>query len=263
MTNTDPTDGGGGRHSPNNGRAFDIPTMSYLPNGKIDDGPLATDRPHTATAQAFYRLKWFGMETTLGATQAMFEGTPVSTCLPVVGTSSACQWAEGRGNFVKFTRDAATGNFVSAGVVKNARSDAYFQTDFNLSHQIKVSKTNEARRLVFEASIFNLFNQRSAVGYYQFAIPTNLIIPSRTRAFPTDPGTDWLKVMSGYNYVDALNATGAFAGTVPNTCTVSPSCPTGTTQTKIQAPLTLASRYGLPQVFQGARNMRLAIRFTF
>jgi outer membrane receptor protein involved in Fe transport len=263
LTNTDPTDGGGGRHSPNNGRAFDIPTMTYLPSGKIDDGPLATDRPHTASAQAFYRLKWWGMETTLGATQAMFQGTPLSTCLPVVGTSSACQYAEGRGNFVTFTRDAA-GNFVSGGVVKGARGDAYFQTDFNLTQQIHVSKTNEARRLVFEASIFNLLNQRNATGYYLFATPANLIIPSRTRAFPTDPGTDWLKVTSGYNYVDALNGTGAFAGTVPNTCTINlTTCLTGTTQTVIQAPLTLASRYGMPQVFQGARNMRLAIRFVF
>ena len=47
LTNTDPTDGGGGRHAPNNGRAFDLPTMTYLPSGKIDDGPLATDRPNT------------------------------------------------------------------------------------------------------------------------------------------------------------------------------------------------------------------------
>src|SRR5207253_9610771 len=31
LTNSDPTDGNGGRHSPNNHRAFDIPTMTYLP----------------------------------------------------------------------------------------------------------------------------------------------------------------------------------------------------------------------------------------
>jgi hypothetical protein len=54
---------------------------------------------------------------------------------------------------------------------------------------------------------------------------------------------DWAKVMSAYNYVDALNGTGAFVG--------------------VQSKLTLASRYGLPQVFQGARNFRLAVRFTF
>ncbi len=49
--------------------------------------------------------------------------------------------------------------------------------------------------------------------------------------------------MHAYNYVDAVNAGGAFTG--------------------VQTPLTLASRYGLPQVFQMARNIRLALRFTF
>ena len=49
LTNSDPTDGTFGRHAPNNSRLFDLPTMTYLPSGKIDDGPLSTDRPHTAT----------------------------------------------------------------------------------------------------------------------------------------------------------------------------------------------------------------------
>ena len=45
------------------------------------------------------------METLFGFTQAAYQGSPISACLPVVGSSSACQWAEGRGNFVNFTRD--------------------------------------------------------------------------------------------------------------------------------------------------------------
>jgi len=247
LTNTDPTDGGGGRHSPNNHRAFDIPTMTYLPNGQIDDGPLSTDRPNTAKGFGSYRLKWLKMETNFGVQQAAYQGTPISTCLPVVGTSSACQWAEGRGNFVKFSR-AANGDLVKGDVVKNARTDAYFQTDLTVRHEIP---TSEKTRLSFEANIANLFNQRAAVAFYEFAIPTNLINPARASRFPGDLGVDWAKVMKGYNYVDALNATGAFAGNVPGTTT------------SIQAPLTLASRYGLPQVFQGARNIRLALRFTF
>ena len=98
-------------------------------------------------------------------------------------------------------------------------------------------------RLPFEANVANLFNQRAAVAFYEFAMPTNLINPSRPSRFPGDLGVDWAKVMKGYNYVDALNATGAFAG--------------------VQAKTTLASRYGMPQVFQQARNLRLALRFTF
>jgi hypothetical protein len=242
LTNTDPTDGGGGRHSPNISRAFDIPTMTYLPSGQIDEGPLSTDRPHTAKAYGFYRLRWAGMETLLGVTQAAYQGTPISTCLPVVGTSSACQWAEGRGNFVKFTR-AANGDFQKGDVVNDARTDNFLQTDLSVRHELRVSKDRENLRMTFEVLASNLFNQRAGVSYYEFATPTNMINPSRPKRFPGDLGVDWAKVMKGYNYVDALNGTGAFAG--------------------VQAPLTLASRQGLPQVFQTARNLRLAVRFTF
>src|SRR5262249_27561066 len=131
LTNTDPTDGGGGRHSPNNGRAFDIPTMTYLPSGKIDDGPLSSDRPHTPKVYGYYRLPWWkGQETTLGFPQAAFQGTPIDTCLPVVGSSSACQWAEGRGNFAKLHRDPTTGDIVKDGVEHDVRTAPFFQTDF-------------------------------------------------------------------------------------------------------------------------------------
>lgn len=234
LTNSDPTDGAGGRHSPNNGRAFDIPTMTYLPSGKIDDGPLSTDRPHTATMFGYYRLKWLGMETDLGFTQSAFQGTPLSTCIPVIGSSSACQWGSGRGNFDVLSRDAS-GNIVKSGQTNGARTEPYFQTDFSFTHTLHVSKTNESRTLQFEANIFNLLNQRAAVAYYQFAIPTSFLAPSRASRFTGDPKFDWGKLMNGYDYIAELN-----------------------TESK-----TMASRYGMPQVFQPARNMRLAIRFTF
>ncbi|HZT38414.1 MAG TPA: TonB-dependent receptor [Bryobacteraceae bacterium] len=239
LTNTDPTDGGGGRHSPNNNRAFDLPTMTYTPSGKIDDGPLSTDRPHTGKVFGYYSQRWLHMETLFGIVQSAFQGTPISTCLPVVGTSSACQWAEGRGNFVQFSR-AANGDFVVDRIVHDARSDNYFQTDLSIRHEIPVS---ESKRISFEANIANLFNQRAAVAYTESALAANYISPSRASRFPGDPKVDWGKIMRPYNYVDAVNATGAFAG--------------------VQTPLTLASRYGLPSVFQMARNIRLALRFTF
>jgi hypothetical protein len=243
LTNTDPTDGNGGRHSPNNGRAFDLPTQTYLPSGKIDDGPLSTDRPHTAKLFGFYRLPWLGQETTFGVSQAFYQGTPITTCLPVVGTSSACQWANGRGNFASLSRDPATGNILQSGVVNDARTSPYLQTDFQLTHEIKVSKTHENYRLKLGGNIYNVFNQHSATAYYQFAIPANLITPSRPQRFSGDPGVDWGLVMNGYNYIDALNATGKFAGSY--------------------SPLTLASRYGKPQVFETARQIRLEARFSF
>jgi hypothetical protein len=247
LVNTDPTDGTFGRHSPNNSRLFDLPSMTYLPSGKIDDGPLATDRPHTATGYGYYILRWHHMETDLGVIQTAFQGTPISSCLPVVGSSSACQWAEGRGDFVKLSR-ASSGDIVKGDVVHDARTDPLIQTDFNIRHDIIVK---EGQRISFEANFFNIFNQRATTAYYEFMVPTNFVTPNRASRFPGDPLLDWGKVMTGYNYVDAMNATGAFAGNVPGT------------STKIQQPLTLASRYGMPNLFQPARSIRLALRFTF
>jgi outer membrane receptor protein involved in Fe transport len=239
LTNTDPTDGSGGRHSPNNHRGFDIPTMTYLPNGQIDDGPLSTDRPHTASLYGYYTLRWAGMRTNLGFTQSLYQGSAISTCLPVIGTSSACQWAEGRGNFVKLTR-AANGDIVKGDVVQDARSDPFFQTDINLHHEIVV---RENRRIGFEANLINLFNHRASVAYSEFAVPNLLINPTRPKRFSGDLGVDWAKVMKPYNYIDALNGAGAFAG--------------------VQTKLTMASFYGMPNVFQQARTIRLAMRFVF
>jgi outer membrane receptor protein involved in Fe transport len=243
LTNSDPTDGTFGRHAPNNSRLFDLPTMTYLPSGKIDDGPLSTDRPHTATGLLYYVLRWGPhdkkMETHLGFTQFAFQGTPINSCLPVIGSSSACQWAEGRGNFVQLSR-AANGDIVPGTVVHDARTDPLIQTDFNFRHEIPFQ---ERYRLSFEAALVNLFNQRATEAVYEFMVPTNFVSPSRAVRFPGDPGRDWGKLMNGYNYIDALNGTGAFAG--------------------VQSKLTLASRYGMPNLFQQARNIRLSVRFTF
>jgi hypothetical protein len=270
LTNTDPTDGGGGRHNPNNTRLFDLPNMTYLPNGKIDDGPLSTDRPNTAKLYGYYPLKWLGMVTNFGVIQSAFEGTPINTCLPVIGTSSACAWAEGRGNLAHFTRTPGNyqpkpqclaigpgcpavqplpqcltcGNFVAAGITQNARTDPYFQTDFVVTHRFKLT---ERYSMAFEGNVYNIFNQHAAVAFNENvnASSRQLVSPSRATRFSGDPGLNWAQIMSPYNYVDAVNHTGAFAPTE-----------TGT-------PMTLANRYGMPVVFQTARQLRLAVHFIF
>ena len=48
--------------APDNGRAFDLPSMVYDPSGKVDDGPLSTDRPNTAKAFGYIPLHWLGMK---------------------------------------------------------------------------------------------------------------------------------------------------------------------------------------------------------
>jgi len=106
-----------------------------------------------------------------------------------------------------------------------------------------------------EGNAYNVFNQHAATAYYQFVTPANLVSPARLRRFSGDPGVDWNTVMTGYNYVDALNGTGAFAGTITQVGATGP--------TTVQPPLTLASRYGQPVLYQSARQIRLAVRFVF
>jgi hypothetical protein len=117
-----------------------------------------------------------------------------------------------------------------------------------------VNKARENQRLAFEINIANLFNQHAAVAFQEGPVAgTNVINPGRAPRLSGDPGNDWGKLMNGYNYVDALNGTGAFAGNIPGS----------TPPTPIQTASTLASRYGMPLLFQQTRNMRLAIRFIF
>src|SRR5258708_31117751 len=41
LTDTDVTDGNGGRHNANNNRSFDLPEMQFTTSAKVNDGPLA------------------------------------------------------------------------------------------------------------------------------------------------------------------------------------------------------------------------------
>jgi len=91
----------------------------------------------------------------------------------------------------------------------------------------------------------NVLNSHKGVAYYEVPNAAGLISHSRASRFSGDPQVDWNKVMTPYNYTDALNGAGAFSGAAA------------------QAPLTLYSRYGLAQTFQQNRNLRLSLRFTF
>jgi hypothetical protein len=224
------------------------------------------------------------MLTNLGLVQSIFQGTPINTCLPTVGTSSACQWAEGRGNEVIFTRDPTNGNFVVDHIVRNARTPAYLQTDFLLAHEFGLSKSHENLRLRLSGNVYNLLNQHSAVGYNENAnaASSQLISPKRggELRFSGDPEVDWNLVMRPYNYADALNGAGAFSAIVQVPCVPVAGTASGATDSKgctgggtfraggfksspVQNPMTLSNRYGQANIFQTARQLRLEVHFIF
>ena len=91
--------------------------------------------------------------------------------------------------------------------------------------------------------MLNALNHRSTLGVAESLLATGTVSPSRASRFSGDPQFDWGKVMNGFNYIDAANATGAFAG--------------------VQSKLTLNQQYGMANAFQSGRSVRLAMRFVF
>jgi outer membrane receptor protein involved in Fe transport len=240
LTDTDVTDASGGRHNANNNRSFDIPEMQYTTSGKVTDGPLATDRPNTFFLNGYYSLKWWGMTTRFGGTQFVEQGTPKTTCVPVIDSTSACQYWDQRGDFANIHRDSATGNLVLDSVSVGARTPKFVQTNFNIGHDIGVSKSNEAMKLTFELNVINLFNNDSPLAYNPNPFAgTNewLKFPSMANA----AGTDFLTALKGYDPIAVGNSEAA-AGT---------------------ATIIYNNRYGLPFLFQNRRTLRLTVGFTF
>jgi len=110
----------------------------------------------------------------------------------------------------------------------------YTQTDFSLNHSFHVSKTREQMRLGFEFNAQNIMNQHAVL-----SVNPNPFGRNNEWLLFTDKsvlGTDVNKFLTGYDLAAESTAQGSM---VRN------------------------SRYGLPFLFQGSRNLRLGIRFTF
>ncbi len=291
LSDTYYTDGNGGRHEPNNGRAFDLPNMLYDGQGHLATGPLPTDRPNTFNGFGYYRLKWFGMETLLGLTQSFSEGSPQSTCLGTVDSASGCQFVAGQGNWINFSQDPTTGNIVQNSISKGKRSPWLTQTDFNFTHSLHVSKKNEGMLLSFNANISNVFNQHAAMVLQPGPLATGYTTPTLI----TDPavggggcsaaaiaaetctpiGWDYYSLENNFNYMALMNDKSYFGpGGVGPAVDANPGCknaklpcPDYTASyagpNTNGAPNTLSGTYGKPVIFQSARTIRLQLKFTF
>jgi hypothetical protein len=232
LTNTDLSDGGiGGRADPNNNRAFDESWFSFDSHGKYDNGPLATDRPNTFKAYAYYQMPWGHRNTTMiGLFQQLYQGSPLSTYADVGPGSGDPVYLEGRRNWVNATADPVTGA-VTIGSIGPRRTNAFIQTDATFSHELKVNKNNESQVLSFAANITNLFNQSVATAYYSQFNSTNQGIQFRPPGTVNDPATYLL----GYDWKSLVNSQG----------------------------IVLSSLYGKPLYYQGNRTIRLKVAFNF
>jgi hypothetical protein len=134
-----------GRSSPNVNRYYDEPWVGVMQNGQYAMGRLATDRPNTFKFFGVYTLKSKLGNTTFSPNISAYSGAPSTTELPVVTSTPAFPF--GRGDM--------------------GRAPFFFNTDFNVQHEIAPSRNNEQLRVRLELGIFNLFNSGTATDYYK------------------------------------------------------------------------------------------------
>jgi hypothetical protein len=258
LTTTDQIDGGNtGRNSPDTTRAFDEPLYYFGANGKSNSGPLPTDRPNTFKGDAYYRVPWKGNTnaTTFGIFSYAYQGSPVSSYVDLglasYGAPLESTYIFGHGQYSNITGTA--GN-LTLGAPYLRRTPWYYQTDLNLSHEIKVNKNNEHQLLSFTATIPNVLNQRAVTAYYG---GFNSIYYDNTPLQPNavnfgNGALLYQTLEGGYNPQQWINGG---TGTIP---TGNPKSPFQTTSA-----VTPSSWYGKNFLYQYGRSMRFGAQFTF
>ncbi len=246
LTSSDLGDGGGGRNSPNNSRAFDEPYFSWNANGGSSSGLMATDRPNAYKGYLYYDLPWLQrFATDFGVFQSAYSGTPLTSELDTgysyAGQPSFATDIVNRGKWIDVTQNPSTG-VITTSAPYTKRTPWYTDTDFNVKQSIKLG---ESKSLSFDATFSNVLNQHAVVAFWENIdsdyTGNNFIMPG---GYSISNGLDFYSaVMSKYNYTSEMNS-GAYNGT-------------GT------GPITIDSMYGKPYEYQQARNIRLGLHVTF
>ena len=264
LTNTDISDGGGGRNAPNNSRAFDEPFFYYGANGNLNNGLLPTDRPNAFKGYAYYELPWLKkFSTNIGLFQYAYQGTPIGSYVdvgasfaPTLGAYNVPNaeggafptYIVGRDKFLPISQDGS-GN-ISFGTPTLRRTPWFTQTDLQLTQTYRVG---ESKTVSFGVTVPNVLNQRSVTAYWS-SIDSNFYAQALapTSAACGGPCTlfangyqFYAAAMSPYNYQQLFSnaAGGGLKG--------------------ILGPMTINSIYGKPLYHQLSRSMFMTVRFTF
>ncbi len=146
-----------GRNAPNVNRYFDQPYLGYTATGGPDNGYLATDRPHVFKFSGSYNLDWnnrFGFATGNSTDFKLFttvqSGTPMTTYVELTDVDTVVLY--GRGDM--------------------GRTPTLSSTDFGISHRYRFGVDNRLQ-VVADVDVINIFNQRTAMGYYTLIASNN------------------------------------------------------------------------------------------
>jgi hypothetical protein len=196
------------RQDPNVSRYFDLPYASWDSKGKLSEGLLATDRPHTLKLYGAYVLKSKLGETSFGPNFWVYSGTPLTTELFVI--SSVPVYVNGRGDL--------------------GRTPVFSQTNMYIYHEFKLPKS-ERYRFRIDANFTNVFNQSTITNRYQNYMNRN---DGSYLQFKND--VDFFK---GFNWQQMV-AQGVADGD-----------------------LRTDPGYNKPNGWQGPRDMRFGLKFSF
>ncbi|MGB8721956.1 MAG: carboxypeptidase regulatory-like domain-containing protein [Terriglobales bacterium] len=263
LTNTDISDGGGGRNAPNNSRAFDEPFFYFDSQGQPNNGLLPTDRPNVFKGYAYYTIPWLRkFSTNFGIFQYLYQGSPVSSYVdeglsfaPDLGAYGVAN-AEGgafptyilpRGQFLPLSQNPVSGA-ITVGTPYYRRTPWFIQSDLSLQQAYKIS---ENKAVTFQMTVPNALNQHSTTAYWQsidsdWTYDQFFAPPSVNCGGPcnlTNGPAFYKAAMSGYSIPALLNASGGTTGT------------TGA--------MTINSLYGQPLYRQLSRNLFMSIKFSF
>jgi TonB-dependent Receptor Plug Domain len=218
-----------GRTSPAVNRFFDYAINGFTATGDPDNGNLATDRRHVFKAFGGYMFdKWKSdaHSTDLSFFYQALQGTPQTTLVNVVATSIPLSQ---RGDL--------------------GRTPVLTQTDFALTHRYKFGKSGNYS-LAFSFNVFNVFNQNTVT-----RLSTNRYrVSNAISASDIDPNYD----AETQTLTSVLNQIlSGQIGPVLNQLENGGLPSLGT------RPNPYSSLYGQPNQYQGGRNIRLVLRFTF
>jgi len=196
-------------------RAFDFDQILFDSHGNVGvDGVLPTDRPHNVKLYGSYLLK---TNTNVGVNFRASSGTPRTET--VQSSLQAPLMVEGRGNL--------------------GRTPFFTQTDLLISQAVTLG----SKRLTFELNILNLFNQKTALHYFD---NLNRIAANGRRLASSGLNLSNVDLLKGYDYL-------AILATTPDA------------QKPASAPVSgyKDPRYGMADMFNPGFDARLGIRFSF
>ncbi len=196
-----------GRDNPDNSRYFDQPWIFGDTHGNIVQGRLGTDRPNTLKLMGGYTLHSKLGDTTFSPNIQAFSGTPLTAEVQVIDTQGwVYPW--GRGDM--------------------GRTPFFFNTDFQVAHEMKPFKNHEERIMRVEFTAFNLLNSGTVTSKYMLYSHTDdgqINVPAGTASI----------FSQGININQLMQSQG----------------------------IRVDPQFGLANGFQGPRNMRLHISLRF